>query len=334
MRVSRMIMGIVCGAVILGGVYGTYRVVHPSREVPAGIGGGNGRIEANEVDLSAKHAGRVAEIRFQEGDMVQVGDVVARIDTADLEASLRSAEARVRQAGMTQAEAAAVIEQRKGELVLAEREFERAATLLSKGTVSEQRVDQARSQRRTAASALEAACNRLEAAKEAASAARAEVERQTHLVADGVLRAPCTGRVLYRLAEPGEVLAAGGKVATLIDLSNIYMTLFLPTAEAGRIALGAEARIILDVMPDRAVPAKVSFVSPRAQFTPRQVETQRERDRMMYRVKIRVPEQLVRQHIEQVKTGLTGMGYVRLAPDAAWPDWLESDLTKAIATGQ
>src|SRR3546814_15751429 len=87
--------------------------------------------------------------------------------------------------------------------------------------------------------------------------------------------------ILFRLAEPGEVLAAGGRVATLLDLTDVYMTVFMPSEVAGRIAVGADARIVLDAASGTPVPGKVSFVSPRAPFTPKEVETRSERDRMM-----------------------------------------------------
>lgn len=328
MRFLKILGLLLLALAISGGGYFAYRLYKPKAALPAGIIGSNGRIEANETDLAVKFAGRLTEVTVQEGDMVQAGAIVAKIDTADLDAALRAAEANVRQTERAQAEADAQIAQRKSELTLADQELDRALALIAKGNVSQQRVDQARNQRRTAAAALDAARSRQDAAKEAIAAARAEAERLRVQIADGTLKAPVTGRVLYRLAEPGEVLAAGGKVVTLLDLSNVYMTLFLPTQEAGALAMGAEGRIVLDALPGRAIPANVSFVSARAQFTPRQVETQRERDRMMYRIKIRVPETLVQQYIEYVKTGLTGMGYVKLAPQAAWPEWLQSDLTK------
>jgi HlyD family secretion protein len=203
--------------------------------------------------------------------------------------------------------------------------------LFGKGHVSQQRVDQARNQRRTADATLNAARSHRDNAEEAIGAAAAEVDRLHELVAEGVLTAPRKGRVLYRLAEPGEVLGAGGKVVTLLDLSNVHMTFFLPTDQVGPLALGAEARVLLDALPDLAVPAQVSFVAPRAQFTPKQVETRSERDRMMFRVKARIPEALVSQYIDRVKTGITGVAYVMINPNAKWPDWLESRLTREAA---
>ena len=133
------------------------------------------------------------------------------------------------------------------------------------------------------------------------------------------------GRILYRLARPGEVLAAGGKVLTLVDLSEVYMEIFLPSEQAARLPIGAAARIVPDGA-DFAVPATVSFVSPEAQFTPKQVETRSEREKLMFRVKVMVPQELVIKHIEKVKTGVRGVAYVRLDDTVSWPAALESRL--------
>ena len=130
----------------------------------------------------------------------------------------------------------------------------------------------------------------------------------------------------YRLAEPGEVLPAGGKVLTLLDLTDVYMTIFLPTSQVGRVNLGAEARIIFDAAPEYVVPASVSFVAPRAQFTPKEVETHSEREKLMFRVKVRIAPELLQQHIEKVKTGVPGVAYVRLDPAAEWPQQLRVKL--------
>ncbi|HEY0835583.1 MAG TPA: HlyD family efflux transporter periplasmic adaptor subunit [Azospirillum sp.] len=302
-----------------------------TRRLSAGIVSGNGRIEANEIDVATRYAARVAEVTVEEGDLVEAGAVIARLDIGDLQAQLRAGQAQLRQARQARAEAEAVVAQRESEADFAAKELERALVLYGKGHVSQQRVDQARNQRRTADAALNAARSHRDNAGEAIGAAVAEVERLQELVADGTLTAPRKGRVLYRLAEPGEVLAAGGKVVTLLDLSNVHMTFFLPTDQVGPLALGAEARLLLDALPELAVPASVSFVAPRAQFTPKQVETRSERDRMMFRVKARIPEALVTRYIERVKTGITGVAYVKLDAAAVWPDWLESRLTRAAA---
>ncbi|MFG1347430.1 HlyD family efflux transporter periplasmic adaptor subunit [Xanthobacter autotrophicus DSM 431] len=330
MKRTLVIIALIAALAGAGGA-GAWYLASRSRAVPPGFAYGNGRIEATQVDVATKAAGRVLDVLVEEGDFVRQGEVVAHMDVADTAAALRTAEARASEARQSRDTASHVVEQRKGELDLATKELERQEILVSKGFATEQKVDQYRTTKLTAAAALAAAQSSLAASESAIRAAEAEVERLTRLVEDGTLVAPKSGRVIYRLAEPGEVLAAGGKVLTFIDLSDVYMTIFLPAAEAGSVALGAEARLLLEPLPDRAVPASVSFVSARAQFTPKQVETQRERDRMMFRVKLRIARPLVEKYLEQVKTGITGVGYVRTDPKAQWPSWLDSDLVRGAA---
>lgn len=321
-------------AVLVLGGFGAYYLASRARTLPPGFAAGNGRIEATEVDVATKAPGRVVDVLVEEGDFVTAGQVVAHMDVEETAAALRTAQAQEMQAVKSRDQASHVVEQRKGELDLATKELDRQTTLVEKGFATEQKVDQYRTTKLTSQAALAAAESSLAASESAIRAAEAEVERLTRLVQDGTLVAPKFGRVLYRLAEPGEVLAAGGKVLTLLDLSNIYMTIFLPAADAGRLAMDAEARLLLEPLPDRAIPANVSFVSARAQFTPKQVETQSERDRMMFRVKLRIPQALVERYITQAKTGVTGMGYVRLDPNAQWPSWLDSDLVREAAGAQ
>lgn len=315
-------------AIVILAAGGGYYVYQHRQTLPAGILAANGRIEATEVDVAAKYAGRVAEVLVEEGDFVRQGQVLARMDVQETEASLRSAQAQAEQAQRSYEQAKHVVEQRRGELDLAVKELERDETLLTKGFATQQKVDQQRTAKVTSEAALNAALSAVAAYEAAIRSAKAEVDRLTRQVVDGTLTAPRSGRVLYRLAEPGEVLAAGGKVLTLLDLSDVYMTVFLPAAAAGKVGLGADARLLLEPIPDLAIPAKVSFISARAQFTPKQVETQSERDRMMFRTKVRIPTELVQKYMEQAKTGVTGVAYVRIDPNTPWPSWLESDLTR------
>ncbi len=143
-----------------------------------------------------------------------------------------------------------------------------------------------------------------------------------------MLKAPRDGRVQYRVAQPGEVLAAGGRVLNMVDLGDVYMTFFLPTADAGRVAIGAEVRLVLDAIPQYVIPAKATFVADVAQFTPKTVETEEERQKLMFRIKAHIAPDLLRQHIEHVKTGLPGMAYVQLDPASQWPDNLKIKLTR------
>ena len=290
--------------------------------LPAGIFSTNGRIEAEQVLVAAKLAGRVLTVLVEEGQTVETGQVVARMDTSELEAQLAGAQAQVRRAEKAIAEAEAAIAQRESERTLAQQEHERASKLKESGFGTAQSLDLRQSQLNVALAALKAAHASLDEADAAADAARAEVARVQSLIDDSTLRAPRRGRVEYRLVQSGEVVAAGAPIVTLLDLSDVYMTVFVPARVAGRLAMGDEARIILDPAPDYVVPAKVSFVATGAQFTPKAVETADEREKLMFRVKLRIAPELLRQYEDRVKAGVRGLAYVRTDPATAWPDML------------
>jgi len=374
--------------------------------LPEGFASGNGRIEATEYDVSTKRPTRIIKVPVKEGDLVEPGQVVVQMDTADLEADRRTSDAQLMQARedkrralatvvqrasdvqsavaaiaqreseLRRADAAiaqresdvrradAAVVQRESELLLAGQDVERAQPLLAPGAINRQEFDQYVSRRASAQAVLTQAQAGREAAKsalveaqaqlQAASAALAQakaqaaaaeaalesarvdvdfreaairaatarIERVVTDIDDSTLKSPILGRVQVKVAEPGEVLSAGGRVLNLIDLTDVYMTFFLPTATAGRVSLGAEVRLVLDAAPHLVIPARTTFVSDVAQFTPKTVETKVEREKLMFRIKAHIPADLLKQHIRMVKTGLPGVAYVRLDPDAKWPDYL------------
>ena len=288
-------------------------------DLPDGFVSGNGRVEAERVDVALKFGGRIAEVRVDEGQLVAAGDVIARIDSAELEAQIRAAEAATRQARQQLVQAEALTVQRQGELAYANAELGRATTLAQRGYGTHEKVDQRRSLAITANAALNTARAQIAAVKAEIEAAEARVEALRANFADHTLTAPRGGRVQYRLAEPGEVLAAGGKVVSLLDLTDVYMDIFLPTDAAGRLRFGAEARLILDAAPQYVIPASVDFVAAEAQFTPKYVETKSEREKLTFRVKVRIPVDVLVKYQDVVKTGVPGIAIVRISPEAAWP---------------
>lgn len=319
---------ILVAAALIGGAAsaGYYWWHQQQNQLPADIASGNGRIEAEEVHVAAKYAGRVADVSVEEGEMVAAGQTLARMDTAELDASLARARAIVAQAQQDVAEANAQIAKRVSELKFANQELGRAAFLVQKGHVSRERLDRRQSEYDTAKAVLTAARARLVSTQRAVESAEAETKRIQTQIDDSVLKAPRQGRIQYRLAEPGEVLPAGGKVLTLLDLTDVYMTIFLPTAKVGRVVIGSDARIILDAISQYVIPAQISFVAAEAQFTPRAVETRSEREKLMFRIKVKIDPALLRQHMQKVKTGVPGEAYVLLGPDATWPDSLKVKL--------
>jgi HlyD family secretion protein len=317
-RNRNIILTVATAAAILFVVW----LIFGSRGLPDGFASGNGRLEANEVYVASKYSGRVAEVLVDEGDTVSAGQVVARMDTETLQAQLRQAGALLRQSESAKEVALAQIAAAQADYTYAEQQNRRSRQLVRGGSISEQeaQVDAARSL--TARADLTGARARAVEATSNIEAAQAEVERLQSEINDAVLKSPIRGRVETRLAEPGEVLTAGGRVFSLVDLSDVYMYIFLPERIAGRIAIGSEARIVLDAAPNYPIQAAVSFVSPVAQFTPRAVETQEERHNLTFRVRLQIPRERLQQYEALVKTGIPGMGYVRFDQSARWPSEL------------
>ena len=318
--IARRAVPLVLVAVLLLGGAIAYRLRPPA--LPPGIATGNGRLEAIEVDVATKVAGRLAEVNAREGDSVPLNAVLARLDAEDLAAQLQAAEAQIRQARESTREAKAGVNSAASQRRLAQSTLKRTEALVQKGYVTGNKLDQDQSTLQTADAALAAAQTRVAEAVAAVESAQAKAEALRVSLRDTALRAPLSGRVLYRLAEPGEVLAAGGKVLTLLDMNDMYLTIYLPTAEAGKVAVGDEARIVLDAL-ETPIPARVSFVAPKAQFTPKEVETRNEREKLMFRLKLRVEPEWLAQHADLAKPGMPGVGYVRTAADVAWPAKLQ-----------
>lgn len=316
-----------------------------------GFVSGNGRIEATEIDVAVKLGGRVQDILVAEGDFVTANQPLAHMQVLTLEAQRDEARARQQQsvAGVATAEAQvamresdrqavqALVAQRESELDAAQRRLGRSETLTLEGASSGQELDDdrarvlsvkaavvaARAQVAAAQAAIIAARTQVAGARSNVTAAEATIVRIKADIDDSALLAPRDGRVQYLVAQPGEVLGPGGKVLNLVDLREVYMTFFVPEAAAGNLALGSEARIVLDAAPQYTIPAKVSFVSSSAQFTPKTVETASERQKLMFRVKARIDRDLLKKHLSHVKTGLPGVAWLKLDEKAGWPAELQ-----------
>ncbi|MBK5934791.1 HlyD family secretion protein [Rhodovulum imhoffii] len=309
------ILGLVAVALVAGWIW----VQSTSGRLPPGFAQSNGRIEAERIDISTRFGGRLAEITVAEGDRVAAGQVVARLDSTQLQAQLREAGAGVRAAEQGLAEARAVLAERESGLTFARQELFRAESLQKRGHTPAETVDLRRTQLTAAEAAVASAKAGVATARARIEAAQATVDRLDADLDEYALTAPRAGRVQYRLAEPGEVLSPGARVVTLLDLTDVSMTIYLPTAAAGRLAYGAQARIVFDAAPHFVVPATVSFVAGEAQFTPKYVETAEERENLMFRVKLTLPPEVLRAHQDIVKTGVPGVATVQVDPAAQWP---------------
>jgi len=336
-------------AVLLAGGWMAWRWIGGTDDALAFVSG-NGRIEATEIDIATKLPGRIKDILVEEGAFVTAGEVLATMQVQTLEAQLREARAHQQQALTAVASAQAQVAMRQSdkdaqraqvrraeaERNAAQSRLARSEALAKDGVVSMQTLEDDRARAQSAQAAVVAAQAQVDSADAAILAAQAQVvsaqsqvaaaeatlERIQSEIDDSQLRAPRDGRVQFRMAQPSEVLGAGGRVMNLIDVSDVYMTFFLPTELAGRLALGAPARIVLDAVPDYVIPAKISFIASAAQFTPKTVETASERQKLMFRVRAQIDRDLLQEHLEYVKTGLPGEVWVRLDPTQPWPQRL------------
>lgn len=343
--------------------------------LPPGFAVGNGRLDADEINISTKFAGRILNLYVDQGDLVKAGQPVGLMDTRDLQAQLKQAEAMALQAQravdeaqqnlaqqrslVLSTQAAAVqaqktvdevnanLQQQQGQVKLAQQELDRTTALVPRGiatielldqrrqalnaavaaeraaaarvSVAEQALISARHNADAAISSRDAAAARVGQAEEAREAAAHNVEYYNVNIADNTLVAPRDGPIEYRIANIGEVLPAGGKVFTMLDASYVYMDIYLPTGDAGRVRIGSEARIVLDAYPQVAIPAKAVYVASEAQFTPKTVETKSERDKLMFRIRVRIDPERLKGYEAAVRSGLPGVAYVRTDPNAEWP---------------
>lgn len=322
----------------------------------------NGRIEVTPLDISTKFAGRIDKILVDEGDYVEAGDLLAIMELDSLKAQLEEAKANLEQARHQENAAEAIIKSRESDkvsaeaavsaaeskLYAAERKLNRIQTLVKKGATTEQEFDDQEASTRVLRSEVATANSKVLAAQAAIDAAKAQfiaagsqvtaasatVNRVEADIKDSSLKAPVEGRIQYRIAEPSEVLGAGGKVLNLLDLSKVYMTFFVPTEYTGLLVEGerdgTEVRIILDVAPEYAIPARITFVSPEAQFTPKSVETQSERQKLMYRVKAKIDPTLLERYKKYIKTGVTGEAYIKIDDNKEWPARFNSVLVEEV----
>jgi HlyD family secretion protein len=313
-----MIIGAVA-VVVLGGLAWW---IFSGPSLPPGFAGGNGRLEANQVYVASKYAGRVKDVLFNEGDTVEAGQVVARMDTSALEAQLRQALAQIQEAQDARDVALAQIDVKQAEFNYASKQYARSRQLVGTGAVSGQEAEVDLASMLSARAQLVGAKADATRAAAAIDAAKATADRLRAEIKDAVLVSPIHARIETRLAEPGEVVDQGGRVYSLNDLSDVYMYVFLPESVTGKVALGSEARIVLDAAKEYPIKAYVAFVSPMAQFTPKSVETAEERHNLTFRVKLQIPRERLVKYEALVKSGMPGMGYVRYDQGAPWPQKL------------
>lgn len=312
----KKVLVIVAVAVLIGvAVWMNYK---SKNQLPEGFATSNGRLELQRLDVATLYAGRVQQLLVNEGDSVKENAVLAELSSEQSNSQVMAAEAGKDRAKETVVRAAAEVSARQQQQKVAKLDLENTRQLYQQALVSKAELDR----RQAAYDAEVAAVHAAQAAQAEATAAVGQAQAQIHSAdsthQDMLIRAPKAGRVEYRIAEVGNVLAAGSKVVTLLDPSDVTMTVFLPTNTVGKLKVGDDARIVLDGL-NAVFPAKIKFIADQAQFTPKYVETADEREKLMYKVKLAIPNEIALRYNQLLKGGMTGNGYVRLNSRANWP---------------
>lgn len=272
----------------------------------------SGTVEATTADLGFELPGRLAEIHVEEGDTVSPGQELARLDTRELEANaeaaraqVASAEARLREllAGARSQEIAsaeAALRSAAQRAETARRDLARARTLFEGGAISRQALDQAETAVEVAESAHEQAreslgllregprAETIQAQRAQVAQARANVARVEATLANAVVTAPMSGLVTIKHRRPGETVAPGTPVITLLDRSDRWVRIYVREDQIGRVRIGMPASIASDTYPDQRYEGRVVFIGSEAEFTPRNIQTEAERTKLVYPVKVQI----------------------------------------------
>ena len=305
------ILGAAVSALAVSGAWATWGAFRAA-EVGPKVVSGNGRLDVQRIEIATKFPGQVQSIAVREGDAIELGGVVAQMDTTDLQRQLDGVVAMRQRATQAMARAQGEVSVQSIKAKVAQMDLDNAVKMRDDVLISDSELKKRQAQRDGESAGVRIATAAVGEAKAAQAEADAGIARLQNAIADHTLKAPVSGRIEYRVVEPGSVIPAGGRVATLVDTSQVHITIFLPTMVAGQIRVGDDARIVLDAAPDLRLPAKVSFVATDAQFTPKHVETASEREKLSFRVKLSLSPEVALAHAGLLKGGLTGNGFVRL----------------------
>jgi len=363
MKTSRAYLAVAFGAVLLGlAAYFLVRLLG-SNGLPEGLIQANGRIEGDHVTVASKFPGRLVELAAREGARVAKGDVLIRLDDAQIRAKVDQAD-RLVDALNAQVEAAhtslsvlnlevplgieaasakidsARADVRKARAVEyeARRDVDRIQALIREQAVSQQQLDQAEARWKVATSEIAAAKASLDQATKELSQAElgwkrirskeadvTALERQrdqgeaarteaASVLQDLIIVAPTDGTVTTRMVDVGEVVAAGAPLLELVNLDRLYLQVYVPEILIGKVRLDLPARIYTDAFPEQPFEAFVRYIASKAEFTPKEVQTQDERVKLIYAVRLYLTD----NPDHRLTPGLPADAVIRWKDDVAW----------------
>jgi HlyD family secretion protein len=293
----------------------------------------SGNIETTEVDVGFKIPGRIVSRFFEEGDWVDQGKVLAKLDDEDLRnrlevarATLMSAQARLSKllAGSRPEEireAEANLNQARFDLENKETQYERMKSLFEKRVVPKEMLDNAEAAFKIAKASFQKATENyllvkegprkedIDDAKAQVEQARASLKLTETQLSYTTLYSPLSGVVLVKSGEIGEVVNPGTSIVTLADIENIWLKAYIPETDLSKVKWGQEVMVMTDLHPKKEYRGKISFISSQAEFTPKQIQTEKERVTLVYRIKVDIPNP-----DRELKPGMPADGKILLAP--------------------
>lgn len=280
---------------------------------------GNGRIEGREISISTKFSGRILELKVDEGDVVQKGDLLAVLDSRSLSANLDAEKAKAEEIEKQIISTSADIQATESDVKFYQKEVSRSKTLIRQNFSSQLELDKNINYLEKA----EAKLAGLQADKKALQASHdsllASIKAKEIDLGDMEIYAPADGVILYKLVENGEMLANNGKLFVMYNPDDLYMTIYMSSNQAGQVKIGEEAMIKLDAYKNKVFPATVTFVAENAEFTPKEVETQQEREKLVFRIKVTLDDNSKRE----AKPGMPGEGFIKIDDSKEWPTDLQ-----------
>lgn len=300
---------------------GVWQNITLQKNTLEGISEVNGRLNLNRLDIASLYAGRVQEILVNEGDDVTAGQSLVKLSTSQVDAQILQIQAKKLQAQEAVGRVTSEQNAAEQQLKLAQLELSNAQKLRKDNLISS--TELARFQTQYSATlakvnATKAAALEAESIIQQADAQLAQVQDMYN---DLDIKSPINGRVEYKIAELGTVIPAGGKVLSLLDTQDVYLNIFLPSQQSNPLKIGDEARIRIEGI-DAVFPATIQFIASDAQFTPKSVETQEERTKLMFKVKLALPKETIHRYPGLFKGGMTALGYVKYDPKVEWPSSL------------
>lgn len=307
--------------IILGAGFAYWKMEQRNLNQYNGIAAVNGRLTLDRIDIATLYAGRIENIYVKEGDFVEKNQPVAKISSTQADAQLKLAEAQKQRALEAVKRADAEIKAYEQKVSLAKLELNNAQKLKKEKLISATEVEKRQSAYQVAIASMNAAKSAKGEALAAVSQAEAQIQQVSETINDLTIKSPISGRVEYKIADIGNVLPAGAKVVSVLDVTNVYINVFLPSYQSNGVSIADESRIIIDGI-DAVLPAKVTYIASNAQFTPKSVETTEEREKLMFKVKLQVPEEFAKKYPRLLKGGMTAVGYVKYDNQMSWPETL------------